>query len=176
LRQSEILGLSWQDLDLDRGTLTVRHALARVKGLGLQNFAPKTKASAAVVPLTLKAVVALRAHRERAVAEGRLPAGYVFTTERGTPVSASNLLRRPFYPACPKAGIPTRTQPDGSSGLRFHDLRHACGSPLVQAGVRPKDVQTILRHTKLATTMDLYVTSYDADLRDAVGRLEAATK
>jgi integrase len=80
LRQSEILAVAWQDIDLDRGALTVRHALARVKGDGLQTFAPKTKASAAVVPLTPRAVAALRAHREHVITEGRRPAGFVFTT------------------------------------------------------------------------------------------------
>lgn len=175
LRESEALGLQWSDLDLDRAQLTVSRALARVKGAGLQTFDPKTPASAATIPLTARAVMALRAHRDRVVESGRLPVGFVFSTSKGTPLSASNMLRRSFYPLCAKAGIPTRRQDDGTLGCRFHDLRHACGSLLIQQGVRPKDVQMILRHSKLSTTMDLYVHSYDADLRDAVGRLGAAT-
>jgi len=175
LRESEALGLKWSDLDLDRAQLTVSRALARVKGAGLQTFDPKTPASAATIPLTARAVMALRAHRDRVVESGRLPAGFVFSTSKGTPLSASNMLRRSFYPVCERAGIPTRRQPDGSQGLTFHGLRHSCGSLLIQQGVRPKDVQMILRHSKLSTTMDLYVHSYDADLRDAVRRLGAAT-
>lgn len=68
-----------------------------------------------------------------------------------------------------------RTQPDGTRGLRFHDLRHSSGSLLIQQGVRPKDVQAILRHSKVATTMDLYVHSYDEDLRTAVAKLGKVT-
>ena len=45
---------------------------------------------------------------------------------------------------------------------------------MVQAGVRPKDVQAILRHAKVSTTMDLYVHAYDEDLRAAVASLDAA--
>lgn len=168
LRQSELLGLEWGDLDLDRATLTVRRSLARVKGQGLRLVEPKTEASAATIPLAPRAVAALRAHRDSLVASYRLPVGLVFTTELGTPVSASNLLRRHFYPACARAGIPTRP------GLRFHDLRHACGSLLIQAGVQPKDVQTILRHSKVSTTMDLYVHAFDEDLRGAVASLDRA--
>ena len=168
LRESEVLGLEWRDLDLDRGTLTVARALARVKGQRLQTFAPKTKASASTIPLTPRAVAALRTHRDRVVADGRIPAGFVFTTERATPISASNLLRRHFYPACERAEIPTRP------GATFHGLRHAAGSLMVQAGVKPTDVQAILRHSKVSTTMDLYVHSYDDDLRAAVGKLGAA--
>lgn len=174
LRQSELLGLEWSDVDLDRATLTVRRSLARVKGQGLQLVEPKTKASAATIPLTARAVGALRAHRDRVLASHRLPVGLVFTTELGTAVSASNLLRRHFYPIAARAGIPTRTQADGSPALRFHDLRHACGSLLIQAGVRPKDVQAILRHSKVATTMDLYVHADDEDLRGAVASLDRA--
>ncbi|MGH2492351.1 MAG: tyrosine-type recombinase/integrase [Candidatus Limnocylindria bacterium] len=123
---------------------------------------------------------ALRAHRTRQI-EQRLRAGsawqdtgYVFTTEVGTPVRASNFMRRHFYPIADRAGIPTRRQPDGSQGVRFHDLRHGCGSLLISLGVKPKIVQTILRHSRLATTMDLYVHAYDEDLREAVNTLDRA--
>ncbi len=90
------------------------------------------------------------------------------STEAGTPISASNMLRRSFYPLCAAAGIPTRP------GLRFHDLRHACGSLLIAEGVRPKLVQAILRHSKISTTMDLYVHAFDDDLRGAVASLDRA--
>ncbi len=107
------------------------------------------------------------------VAEG-ISSGYVFTTEVGTPMSASNVLRRIFYPVAAAAGIPTRRQPDGSQGARLHDLRHACGPLLISMGVEPKLVQTILRHSKLSTTMDLYVHAFDEDLRGAVAKLDRA--
>jgi integrase len=83
------------------------------------------------------------------------------------------MLRRVFYPLAATAGLPTRRQADGSQGVRFHDLRHGCGSLLVQRGVKPKVVQAILRHAKLSTTMDLYVHTYDEDLREAVRGLES---
>lgn len=98
----------------------------------------------------------------------------MFTTESGTPVSASNFMRRHFYLIAARAGIPTRPQADGTQGLRLHDLRHGCGTLLTSLGVKPKFVQTILRHSRLATTMDLYVHAYDEDLRGAVGALDRA--
>lgn len=158
----------------------MRQSLIPVTGDGLQASLPKTTASAATIPLTAGAVTALRAHRVRQL-EQRLRAGsawqettYVFTTEIGTPVSASNYMRRHFYPIAERAGIPTRPQADGTQGLRLHDLRHGCGTLLISLGVRPKLVQTILRHSRLATTMDLYVHAYDEDLREAVGTLDRA--
>lgn len=174
LRESELLGLHWRDVDLEAGTLTVKSALVRVTGEGLRDFDPKTAASAATIPLAPAAVSALRAHRARQLFQARVArdswqeTDYVFTTAVGTPISASNLLRRSFYPLCARAGIPTRP------GLRFHDLRHSCGSLLIAEGVKPKLVQAILRHSKLATTMDLYVHAYDDDLRGAVASLDKA--
>ncbi len=98
----------------------------------------------------------------------------MFTTELGTPVSESKFLRRHFYPVVERAGIPTRRQADGTQGLRLHDLRHGCGTLLVSLGVKPKLVQTILRHARLSTTMDLHVHAYDEDMRAAVGTLDRA--
>lgn len=167
-------------MNLETATLTVRQSLIRVTGEGLRASLPKTAASAATIPLTGGAVAALRAHRLRQI-EQRLYAGsawqetaYVFTTEVGTPVSASNFMRRHFYPIAERAGIPTRPQKDGTQGLRLHDLRHGCGTLLISIGVKPKLVQTILRHSRLATTMDLYVHAYDEDLREAVNTLDRA--
>ena len=176
LRESEVFGLRWDDVDLEGGELTIRRALVRVKGRGLETFEPKTLASAATVPLAPPAIAALRAHATRQKSL-RLRAGaawhdegYVVTTELGTPVSASNFLRRHFYPVVERAGLPTRH----GTGVRFHDLRHGCGSLLVSLGVAPKLVQRILRHARISTTLDLYVHAYDADLRGAVNTLAAA--
>ena len=83
-------------------------------------------------------------------------------------------MRRHFYPIAARAGIPTRRQPDGTQGLRLHDLRHGCGTLLISLGVKPKLVQTVLRHSRLSTTMDLYVHAYDEDLRGAVATLNQA--
>jgi integrase len=83
-------------------------------------------------------------------------------------------MRRHFYPIAQRAGIPTRRQLNGSQGLRFHDLRHGCGTLLISLGVKPKIVHTIRRHSRLATTMDLYVHAYDEDLREAMGTLDRA--
>lgn len=125
LRESEVLGLKWSDIDLDRAQLTVTRALARVRGAGLQTFDPKTASSAATVPLTSRAVAALRAHRDRVIDADRLPVGFVFSTSKGTPLSASNMLRRSFYPLCERAGIP----PAARRTARRAAASTICGTP-----------------------------------------------
>jgi len=65
----------------------------------------------------------------------------------GTPLDASNLVARDFKPLLRRAGL---------SAIRFHDLRHGCGSLLLSEGVPVKVVQEILGHSSMSVTMDVY--------------------
>lgn len=188
LRESEVLGLMWDSVDLERRQLTVKRKLVRVKGEGLMTFAPKTKQSAATLPLTDTAVTLLRSHYraelEKMLAAGdawlggdpRRKQGYVFTTDIGTPISASNFLRRQFRPLCDRAGILTGKQKDGSLGLRFHDLRHSCASIMAARGERVEVIQRVMRHANPNFTLKRYVKVFGADVRAAVDRQDRAAR
>jgi integrase len=134
LRQGEILGLAWTDVDLDSATLTVRHALQRVEG-ALVLVEPKSATSRRVTALPMVVRDALRAHRirqrtERLFAGSRWhddARGLVFTTTVGTPMDGIAVTRR-FQAVLRDAGLPRQ---------RFHDLRHACASLLLAQGVAP---------------------------------------
>ena len=98
LRRGELLGLRWQDVDLDEAKLEVVHTLQRVGG-ALRLVPPKTEDSARTVPLPPVCVEALRAHQQRQAAE-RSEAwpdwedhGFVFPSRRGTPMEPDNLRR-----------------------------------------------------------------------------------
>ena len=123
LRQGELLGLRWKDIDFDHGILTVRSALQRIDKTW-QLVEPKSATSRRTVTLPAAAVTALRRQRA-AQAEARLALGgwadtfgLVFTTEIGTPVDGSNLTRL-FQRRLGVLNLPRQ---------RFHDLRHACAS------------------------------------------------
>ena len=98
LRQGELLGLRWEDVDLDAGRLRVRHTLANVEG-ELTLLEPKTDRSRRTVMLPDAVVTALRAHRtrqrmERLVVGSRwVDSGHVFTTMHGTPYHAATITR-----------------------------------------------------------------------------------
>lgn len=150
LRQGELLGLRWGDVDLEEKTITVRTQVQRVEGkLMLREL--KTRSSRAVVPLASFAVTALRKHRvhqnaERLAADAWHDYNLVFPTSVGTPIERGNLVQH-WHRVRERAKIPPR---------RFHDLRHTCASLLHVQGVPAKDIQAILRHAQLAITMDLY--------------------
>src|SRR5829696_8490988 len=152
LRQGELLGLKWEDVDLEDGVVRVRRTLARHKGR-LVLGEPKTKRSRRTVQLTQAAVEALEGHFARQTAQRNLLGelyehqGLVFATQRGTLVNPTNLRKRSFEPLLEKAGLPA---------IRFHDLRHTCATLLLSSNVNPKIVSEMLGHATIAITLDTY--------------------
>src|SRR5919112_295585 len=152
MREGELLGLTWEDVDLERGTLRLSHALVREGGkMALGDL--KTPKSRRSVRLTQAAAEALRSHLERQLEEmerlGSLyqPGGLVFATESGTLINPSNLRNRSFKPLLKRAGLPD---------ICFHDLRHTCATLLLSQGTHPKLVQELLGHATIAMTLDTY--------------------
>lgn len=152
LRRGELLGLRWDDANLEQGTLRVGRSLVREGGrytLG----ETKTKRGRRRVNLTPRTVNALKAHRKRQLEERVRLAGLyedqdlIFATSAGTPIQPENLVKRSFKPLLKKAGLPE---------IRFHDLRHTCATLLLGRGVHPKIVQELLGHATIAMTLDTY--------------------
>jgi integrase len=151
LRQGELLGLRWEDVDLDTRRLAVRHTLARVNGK-LVLLEPKSDRSRRTLVLPEVAVAVLRAHRtrqrmERLVAGSRWhDTGHVFTTTVGTPIEAARVTRA-FHGALARAGLPRG---------RFHDLRHAAATYLLAQGFTLEDVKNLLGHSSITLTSNTY--------------------
>ncbi|MDQ3925680.1 MAG: site-specific integrase [Actinomycetota bacterium] len=152
LRQGELLGLKWEDVDLEARTLRVRRTLATTKG-GPLLAAPKTKSSRRTVRLTQGAVNALRSHLERQLKEidraGSLwrENGLIFASEAGVPLDRRYVTNHRFKPLLKQAQLPL---------VRFHDLRHTCATLLLGRNVNPKIVSEMLGHASIAITLDTY--------------------
>lgn len=161
MRQGELLGLFWSDLDLPARVVRVRRAL--VTGYGQTYESPKTKRSRRSITLTTKATTALEEHRERqneagVSVEADAP---VFTNLLGKPLHPKNLMDRSFKPLLRKAGIPNTT---------FHAAtRHTAASLMLTKGVHPKVVQEMLGHANIAITLDTY-----SHLLDGIGNTGAS--
>ncbi len=146
LRQGELFALAWEDLDLAKRTLTVRHSLEEVQGrLALKE--PKSASGRRMVKLPSTAVDALLDHRKRLVAAGKDGNPFIFTDADGGFLRKSNFQRRVWGPLLKAAGL---------EGLRFHDLRHGHASILLRQSVHPKIVQERLGHSTIKLTMDTY--------------------
>ena len=151
LREGELLGLRWEDVDLETGTLQVRRSLSEARS-GRIFEAPKS-GKGRNVRLTQRALNALRAHRKRQLEERMKLAGLwqdyglVFPSQLGTPIGARN-LNRSFKRHLERAGLPR--------SFRFHDLRHTCATLLLRQGVNPKFVQELLGHSDVSLTLNVY--------------------
>jgi integrase len=151
LRQGEALGLRWNDIDLEAGTLTVSHALQRIGGK-LQLVETKRQRSRRTITLPKVCVSALHVHRahqegERAAAGSKWQqTDFVFTTTVGTPLDGPTVTHR-FQKALKLAGL---------QHMRFHDLRHTCATLLLAQGVHPRIVMEILGHSQISVTMNTY--------------------
>src|SRR5918993_759136 len=154
LRQGELLGLKWTDVDLATRRLSVRRTL-KVTDHGLDFGPPKNNASRRSVPLSKTAVAALRAHRTRQNEE-RLRLGelwqdhdLVFPNRVGKPMDHGNLYDREYKPLLQSAGL-------GDKGFTFHSLRHTFATELFNQRKRPKIIQSLLGHSSITQTMDTY--------------------
>lgn len=168
MRQGEILGLGWEDADLEAATVRVRRTLTLARG-GPRLAEPKTRGSRRSIRLTTSAVDALERHRERQEAERAAAGdnwsdqGLVFTTTIGTPIRRVKLHRESWKPLLRRAGV---------RDVRFHDLRHTCATLLLTKGVHPKIVSDILGHSSISITLDIYSHVIPGMQEGAVGAME----
>jgi integrase len=170
MRRGELLGLKWDDIDLDRGTLSVRRTLSRGSGGTWHLTEPKTASGRRQIALPESCVAALRMHRlrqlERRMALG--PAwedhGFVFTGRTGAPLHVNSMTVH-FKKLITDAQVPA---------IRFHDLRHTCATLLLAEGVHPKIVQERLGHSDISMTLNRYSHITPSMQRQAADTLDAA--
>jgi len=162
LRQGEALGLRWEDVELDDGLIHVRRQLLRTKA-GLAVAPVKTARGRRTLTMPTTIVETLAAHRQRQLAAGIAPTGYVFTTIGGKPLDARNVVRA-FKGLLRKAALPDR---------RFHDLRHSAATLLLVQGVPARVVMDILGHSQIQVTLGTYSHVLPELHRDAADRMDA---
>jgi integrase len=158
IRRGEALGLQKQDVNLDEGTITIKHSLSFIPGKGLVLGEPKSDKSNRRLALPLFAVEALKKHLERFPNTSK----YVFATGNNTPFSPRNVARH-FKMKLKEAGLPVET--------RIHDLRHSYATWLLQ-NTSVKDVQMLLGHAQASTTLEIYAHVLPGYNRDAADKVE----
>jgi integrase len=153
LRLGEVLGLTWPDVDLEHGQLSVRQSLQQIRGQGLVLRPPKTRRSVRTVSLPPQAVqvLRLRQHAQKVERVAAGPAwsdqGLVLTTAAGGPLSPVS-VRRHYQSMLKLLGI--------TDHIRFHDLRHTHATLMLIMGEHPKVVSERLGHATVGITLDTY--------------------
>jgi integrase len=166
LRRGEVLGLAWDDLDMDELMMRVHWQLQRIDG-ELTRTEVKTDAgrrSLPMLPIVWEAVIELaerQMYAKRAAGDAWTETGLVFTTRTGRPIEPRN-LGRVFERICKNAGL---------RRIRLHDLRHATASLLKKLGIPPSDAKEILGHARISVTLEIYTHGDNEDHRSGLGRV-----
>jgi integrase len=179
MRQGQLLGLQWSDLDLDKGTVTVSRSLAQIKGQCILKE-PKSKRSRRTIAPPRIVVSALRDHRQAVLKEGNFAAP-VFCTRTGNFIAKSNLIRQVHKPIVHRANERAveavkneGRQPDLLPGIRFHDPRHTHATNLLAQGHSVKAVSQRLGHGSIEITLRVYshvLPEDDAALAEGLDRM-----
>lgn len=169
LREGELIGLRWSDIDFERGILNVARTVSYLPHHGFVEGDPKTKTSARTIYLPSFVVDMLKQHRIT-VKEKRLLGGaswvnrdLVFPARNGNYIIFNSLLRQ-FYKVLDAAGLPR---------IKFHDLRHSAATLLLSMGVEMKVIQEILGHSSIVITADLYSHVLPHMHTDAMHRMDS---
>lgn len=151
-RLGELLGLRWQEVDLDQGMMQITRTARFFSGQGIVFSHPKTHRSRRPIALSPETIRVLGEHRRRQLEE-RLqvgPAygndGLVFADPQGRPIFDST-VRRAFYSITERAGL---------GHVRIHDLRHTAATLMLRGGINPKVVSERLGHATVSITLDTY--------------------
>jgi integrase len=167
LRQAELLGLRWRDVDLDMLSISVSQVLYKRRG-ACRFQEPKTAHSRRRVAMTPKLASFLREYRmERESLSWQL----------GQPVGLDSLVfasvdGRPIDPCVLTHAFGRMTRQAGLEGVRFHDLRHTFASLMLLRGAKPKVISEALGHSSVAFTMDTYSHIIEGMQSDAMALLD----
>ena len=180
LRPAEVLGLSWSDIDMDKGVVHVHAQLQRVRGVGL-TYLPQTKTKAGdrlipVAPVVVELLGKMRAQQMRdRIKHGDeytewefdgKPLGLVFTQSNG----------RPIEPRLDSTHWKALLETTGLPHARRYQLRHTAATLLLDGGIDVVVVAAILGHAKASFTYDTYVHPLEVRKTEAglmMGKLSA---
>ena len=158
LRQGELLGLQWQDVDMVESELRVERQWTRASEYG----PPKTQSSVPRVPLSAEMTKYLAALKLRSKFSG--DGDPVFASRTGTPLSHRNVTKRGFAPAAKRAELE----------VSIHDTRHAFASRMISRGIDVVTLSGLLGHRNPRVTLEVYSHLYDRQKTDDAVRAAMA--
>lgn len=156
-RQCEILGLKWSDVNWENNQIHIQRTFNNDEW-----YNTKTDASDRNIDLGSAMMIALKKWK---LACPKSKLNLVFPNKAENPINHNNLVNRHFNPVLKAAGLPK---------IRFHDLRHAYASLLIEQGENIKYIQSQLGHSSPTVTLNIYAHLMKPVNQEAACRLENA--
>lgn len=186
LRTGELIGLTWDCVNLDSGTLTVNKTLEYRHSVGVWRAGPpKSKNSYRTIPLTQKAIDILRSLDSERPFRKESPSlnqtlefvdrktgeknslclrDLVFINWRTGEPAKNSSYDTHLYKLCDEANI---------DKFCMHALRHTYATRAIESGIQPKVLQRLLGHASIKTTMDRYVHVTEESMANAIKAFES---
>jgi integrase len=169
LRRGEVLGLSWSDIDFERGCIHVWRQNQRNRITNTLELAPvKTSAGRRDLPLLNIARSALEEHRKQQAA------AYL---QNGVRVKADGPVFAGAYSGLVEASVLVRSfhrlrERENIRRIKVHEIRHTTATLLKSLGVPVRDAQLILGHARITTTQEIYEHDTFEERRASLEKLE----
>lgn len=172
LRNGEIMGLNWEDLDEASRTISIKRTRLVRKGGGVYEDTPKTERSERVISLP-QSVISLLMELKVQQMEAKLFWGSEW---RDSPAMFKNKLGDPMYPKAPARWLSTFVKNNGLPYISMHGLRHTHTSMLAYLDTDKLDISRRLGHSQLSTTLNIYTHLFEDSDRQIANRLEDFTE
>lgn len=170
LRSGELIGLRWSDIDFDKKLIHIQRSMEYRYSVGEWRIGkPKSDSGYRYIPLTEEAIKILKNQKEKLKNMKVIKmefADSVFISRKGEPTKNS-AYDTTLFKICDKAGI---------DRFSMHVLRHTFATRCIEGGMRPKTLQTILGHSSVGITMNLYVHVTDSEKQKEIERIENVLK
>ena len=159
LRPSELFPLRWRCFLEETRILDIQETVYK----GKTRPYGKTKGSLTQVPITDVLAVEIVEYREECRKKGKdtAPDGFMFPGRFGGPMDSSNYRHRVLHKLAEELGFPK---------LNFQVIRRTIAT-LGKTKGHPKDIQGLMRHSRLATTMEIYMQSLQKEVRTAINSI-----
>ena len=169
MREGEVLGLTWDCVDLDKGTILINKQLQKVRDKPVYNLVSTKNGKSRCITLASFVIKTLRRVKRKQLeyrllyGESWQDTGFVFTDEQG-----QHLKHRTVY-----NNFKVIAAEIGTPETRFHDLRHSYAVAAIRSGDDIKTVQENLGHATAAFTLDVYGHSTEKMKRESAARMDS---
>lgn len=168
LRIGELIGLKWEDVDFKNRTIKIRRAMKYSESKKEWRIeTPKSDAGYRTISLTDEAVGILKRQQKKNASNKVIELDsrdYVFISNKGTHISVST-YDSALVRICKMANI---------KKFSVHILRHTFATRCIEAGMKPKTLQTIMGHSSIGITMNLYVHTTDEEMFNEMAMVSQA--
>jgi len=152
LRQGELMGLEWQDINFEESTITIRQASQYLPGKGLFPIEPKHEMSKRIISIPFSVLSLFKAYRKEWLGS-RLKVGDLW---QGTNRLFATWDGKPMYPSTITHWFTKFQAAHNLPRITFHALRHTSASWLMAQGLPLKSISSRLGHANISTTADIY--------------------